>query len=189
MDQLKVRDLMMPLAAFPKIADSASFYEALAALETAQENFLSGRSRQRILLVENSAGKVIGKISPIDLFRGLETNYSRINVEETIKRLGMHYIWKSMQKDYGLWEDPFKDLCRKAVDVHVRDFIKPLQAGQIVGADEDLTKCFHLFVMNRHDSLFVEEKGNLVGLLRFSDVFKRVSQTMKRCTTEPATNG
>lgn len=186
MDNLRVRDLMVPLEKFPRIAHSASFYEGLAALEEAQENFLTGKSGQRILLVENKDGKVIGKISPIDLFRGLETNYSRINAEETINRLGMHYIWRSMQKDYGLWEDPFKDLCRKAVNVHIRDFTKPPQEGQIVDANDGLTKCFHLFVMNRHDSLFVQEKGDLVGLLCFSDVFGKVSQTMKSCTVEPA---
>lgn len=186
MENLKVRDLMIPLEKFPRIADSASFYEALAALEEAQENFLTGKSGQRILLVENAQGKVIGKISPIDLFRGLETSYSRINAEETIKRFGMPYIWRSMQKDYGLWEDPFKDLCRKAANVHIRDFIKPPPQGQTVDADDSLTKCFHPFVMNRHDSLFVAEKGDLVGLLRFSDVFARVSRTMKSCAAEAA---
>jgi len=38
-----------------------------------------------------------------------------------------------------------------------------------------------LFVMNRHDALFVLEGTEIVGLLRFTDVFKRVSQTMKAC--------
>jgi hypothetical protein len=73
-----------------------------------------------------------------------------------------------------------------AGSVHIRDFIKPPQEGQIVDANDSLTKCFHLFVMNRHDSLFVREKGNWVGLLRFSDVFGKVSQTMKSCAAEPA---
>jgi len=181
MENMKVQDLMVPVDRFPKISDGAAFYEALAALESAQEKFLSGKSEQRILLVENAEGKVIGKISPIDLIRGLETNYSRVNIGETIKRFGFNYIWESMKKDYNLWEYPFKDLCRKAGDVKIKNFIKPPSEGQTVSADDTLAKCFHLFVMNRHDTLFVLKGDKIIGLLRFSDVFRRVSQTMKEC--------
>lgn len=181
MEKMKVRDLMVPAAKFPKISDSATFYEAVSALESAQEKFLSGKSEQRILLVKNEAGKVVGKISPIDLFRGLETSYSRVNAEETVRRFGLSYIWKSMQKDYSLWESPFKDLCRKANGIHIKDFIKGPAEGQSVDTEDTLDKCFHLFVMNRHDTLFVFEGDEIVGLLRFSDVYRKVSQAMKEC--------
>jgi predicted transcriptional regulator len=86
-----------------------------------------------------------------------------------------------MQKDYNLWENPFKDLCRKATGVKIKDFLKPPTEGQSVRTQDTLAKCFHLFVMNRHDSLFVYEGDKIVGLLRFSDVYKKVSQTMKEC--------
>jgi predicted transcriptional regulator len=181
MEKLKVQDLMVPTDRFPKISDSATFYQALSALEAVQEKFLSGQSEQRILLVENKEGKIVGKISPIDLFVGLETNYSRVNAEETVKRFGLSYIWRSMQKDYNLWENPFKDLCRKASDVQVKRFLKTPTAGQSVQAQDTLAKCFHLFVMNRHDTLFVFEGDEMVGLLRFSDVYQKVSQTMEDC--------
>ncbi|MGD8543364.1 MAG: hypothetical protein PVI39_13795, partial [Desulfobacteraceae bacterium] len=129
---MKVQDLMVPVDKFPKISDSATFYEALAALETAQERFLVGKAEQRILLVENKDGRIVGKISPIDLFVGLETNYSRVNAEETVNRFGLSYVWKSMQKDYNLWENPFKDLCRKASDVQIKNFLKTPTEGQSV---------------------------------------------------------
>jgi len=181
MDKMKVRDLMTPVEKFPRISESTLFYEALAALESAQDNFSSGKFEQRIVLVENAKGKVISKISPIDLIRGLEANYSRIDVGETLKRFGLRYIWESMQKDFQLWQNPFKDLCRKAAEVKVKDFIKPPPEGQIVGPDDPLDKCFHLFVMNRHDTLFVMERNEIIALLRFSDVFKMVGQKMKEC--------
>lgn len=181
MEKMKVQDLMIPADSFPKISDQATFYEVLTALETAQKKFISGESRQRILLVENQDGEIVGKISPIDLFVGLETNYSRVNTEETINRFGLSYIWKSMQKDYHLWENPFKDLCRKAADVKIKNFLKTPTEGQSVRSRDTLAKCFHLFVMNRHDSLFVYEGDKIVGLLRFSDVYNKVSQTMKEC--------
>lgn len=181
MEKMKVKELMVPVDRFPRISDRATFYEALDALEKTQERYLSGKAEQRILLVENAAGKVVSKISPIDLIRGLETNYARVDTTEVIKRLGLSYVLESMQKDYNLWEDPFRDLCRKAGDVHIGDFIQPPGEGQSVGLETTLAKCFHLFVINRHDTLFVVEKKEIVGLLRFSDVYRKVSKTMKAC--------
>lgn len=182
MEKMKVKDLMVPVDQFPKIADTASLYDALSALEKAQEAFLSGKNSQRILLVENEKKQVIGKISPIDLFKGLEKKYNQVNVEKTLEKFGLKYIWSGMRKEYDLWESPFKDLCRKAGDIHVKDFVKIPNEGQTVDAKDTLSKCFHLFVINRHDTLFVMEKNEFIGMLRFSDVYKKVAQTMKECT-------
>jgi len=104
-----------------------------------------------------------------------------VNAEETLTRFGFDYIWKSMQKDYNLWENPFKDLCHKAKDIQIKDFMKVPSKGQTICADDNLIKCFHLFVMNRHDALFVLENDEIIGILRFSDVFKKASQIMKAC--------
>lgn len=182
MEKMKVRDLMVPTDQFPKIADTASLYDALSALETAQEAFLSGKSAQRILLVENEKKQIIGKVSPIDLFKGLEKKYNQVNVENTLEKFGLKYIWSGMRKEYNLWESPFKDLCRKAGDVHVKDFVKIPNEGQTVDAKDSLSKCFHLFVVNRHDTLFVMEKNQFISMLRFSDVYEAVAQAMKECT-------
>lgn len=184
MEKMKVRDLMVSTDRFPRISRLASFYEALEALETAQKRYLSGDSEQRILLVEDDRGKIIGKLSPIDLLRGLERNYGRVNAEEVLTRFGLYHTWKSMQKDYDLWGNPFEDLCRKARDVRIKDFLKPPFEGQTVHLDDSLVKCFHFFIMNRHDALFVLEKGEIVGLLRFSDVYRKASEAMKACSRE-----
>lgn len=185
MDKIKIQDLMIPVEKFPKISSSASFYEALSALEKAQNQFLSGASSQRILLVENEGGEIIGKLSPIDLLRGLETNYTREDTEATLARFRLYNIWKSIQQDYHLWENPFDDLCRKAEEVKIKDFVKGPTEGQSVTLNDSMTKCFHLFVMNRHDALFVFQENEIVGLIRFSDVFKEVSETMKECQLKP----
>jgi len=181
MEKMTVQDLMVTTDNFPKIADTATLFDALSALEKAQEAYLSGESLQRIVLVENEKKQISGKISPIDLFKGLEKKYNKVNVEETLDKFGLKYIWSTMRKDYDLWESPFKDLCRKAADVQVRDFMKIPNEGQMVNAKDTLSKCFHLFVVNRHDTLFVMEKNEFVGMLRFSDVYREVARSMKEC--------
>ncbi|MBB5347429.1 CBS domain-containing protein [Desulfoprunum benzoelyticum] len=181
MEKMHVRDLMVPVDRFPKISYRTSFYEAVRALEAAQQKYMTGEARQRILLVEDDDHRIIGKLSPIDLLRGLETNYSRIVAENTLSRFGFTNIWKTIQEDYNLWGNPFHDLCRKAAQVQVKDFLKGPSEGQTVAVDDLMAKCFHLFVMNRHDSLFVVDGDQIVGLLRFSDVYQEVSKTMKEC--------
>jgi len=181
MEKMKVRELMVSIDNFPKISDKATLFDALSELETAQEAFLSGKSAQRILLVENEKKQVIGKISPIDLFKGLEKKYNKVNVEDTLEKFGLKYIWTSMRKEYDLWESPFKDLCGKAGEIHVKDFVNIPNEGQTVDVEDTLSKCFHLFVVNRHDTLFVMEKKEFVGMLRFSDVYRELAKTMKEC--------
>ena len=181
MEKVKVRELMVPSASFPKISDRATLYETLLALESAQEKFLAGKAEQRILLVEDDKGRVAGKISPLDLLRGLETNYARMQPEEAVSQFGFDYIWKSMRSDLHLWEDPFRDLCRKADTIRVRDFTRIPDKGHLVTQDDRLAKCFHLFVMTRHDSLFVVENDEIIGMLRFSDVYRLASRTIREC--------
>ena len=184
MEKLHVHDLMVPADKFPKISNRSTFYEALTALEIAQQKYLSGEAEQRILLVEDDDHKIVGKLSPVDLLRGLETSYSRVAAEKTLTRFGFSNIWKTMQEDYNLWGNPFHDLCRKAANVQVKDFLKGPSEEQSVEADDLMAKCFHLFVMNRHDSLFVLEHKEIIGLLRFSDVYLEVTRVMKECNFE-----
>lgn len=182
MEKMKVRELMVPIDQFPRISKTASFYDALLALEDAQEKYLSGESEQRILLVEDENGKVIAKISPIDLIRGLEPKFDEAEAEKNFTRFGVGFAIKSMRQQYRLWQTPFADLCRKARDVKIKDFITDASPeDQSVKTDDSLTKAFDWFVLGRHDSLFVYEGDEIAGLLRFSDVYKKVSKTMKEC--------
>lgn len=182
MEKMKVRELMVPIEKFPQILQSAAFYEALLALEDAHKKYLTEESEQRILLVKDENGKVVGKISPIDLIRGLEPEYDEVEIEKDFARFGLGYAIKSMREQYRLWQTPFSDLCRKAKDVQIKDFItKASIEDQSVKIDDALAKAFDWFVMGRHDSLFVFDGEEIVGLLRFSDVYKKVSTTMKEC--------
>ncbi len=55
MEKMKVRELMRPVEEFPRISNQATFMEAVDALEKAEQEFSSGKARQRILLVYDKA--------------------------------------------------------------------------------------------------------------------------------------
>ncbi len=187
MDTLYIRDIMTPIDQFPRISYRTTFYEALLAMEKAQEEFLSGRAKQRILVVENDREDVVGKLSPMDLLRGLEPSYNKIDESDLSSRFGLGYVVKSMKDELRLWQKPLGDLCHKAQDLKVEDILKLPVPGRQVSIRDTMDEAFHRFIMGGHDSLFVMEGDRIIGLLRFSDVHRAISKVMKACkinTTE-----
>ncbi len=176
-----VKDLMVPISKFPKIKETATFAAAVLALEQAQLDYLAGRKEQRIVLVQDENGKIVGKLSPNDVIRGLEPLYETLDLQKVgsqVDTLELNAI-QAMQKQTLLWNKPLDILCSAAKDVKVKDFARRPNQTQVIGSEENLNAALHRFVLFRHDSLFVREDKKLVGLLRFSDVYKEIGRRVK----------
>lgn len=168
---MKVRELMRPTDEFPRISNQATFMEAVAALEKADLEFKSGKAPERILLVYDGAGNIVGKLSPMDVVQGLEPNYANI---DDLKATPYYQLIR-------MWHRPLGELCKKAYSVKIHTFIKMPTSDHIVKADDKMDSAFHLFIVNRHDSLFVQDGSYLVGLIRFSDVYKKIREIITSC--------
>lgn len=173
---------MRPIGGFPVIPSSATFMEGVATLENVDEEFKAGKTPERILLVHDNNGKIIGKISPMDIVEGLEPKYDYMDrfktnqYSELIKSSIM-----AMKDQLQLWNKPFAELCKRANSIKIRDFIKMPKAAQMVDINDSIDVAFHLFIVNRHGSLFVKEGNEIVGLILFSDVYKRIKENLKSC--------
>jgi CBS domain-containing protein len=66
--------------------------------------------------------------------------------------------------------------------VKIESFIKLPTPDHMVRADDSMDKAFHLFVLGRHDSLFVTDGGAIVGVIRFSDVYREIVHSMRECS-------
>ncbi len=174
-----VMDLMIELSKFPAISRDSLFIEAHAALEKAHDDYLSGRSKFRTLLVHDEKGSIVGKLSPMDLVQGLEPKYADVIDPNRLKFKDTLYVIQSMKQQKVLWDKPLDNLCQVAQNTRIRDFLKFPTEGHKVKKDESLDSALHLFVVARHDSLFVVEGAKLVGLLLFSDVYKYISDKIK----------
>lgn len=178
--ETSVKDLIVPIARFPRISDTATFSGAVMALERAQDEFLSGKREQRVMLVTDSDNKVVGKLSPLDVIRGLEPNYDKLVDEQmSVYVEKFDYVIQPMKEQTTMWSNPLDDLCARAKDVLVKDFILPLKSSQIIDQDANLNDAFHRFVMFRHDSLFVMDGRKLAGLLCFADVYREITRRIK----------
>lgn len=175
-----VKEFMVQVNTFPRISITATLSGAVMALEHAQNEFTAGKREQHIVLVTDSDNKVVGKLSPIDIVRGLEPNYDKLVDEQASAFLGDHeYIIQSMKNQTTLWSKPLDDLCASAKDVLIRDFIQPLNLSQVIDQEETLNNAFHRFVMFKHDSLFVMHGQKLVGMLQFSDVYREIGRRIR----------
>ena len=83
--------------------------------------------------------------------------------------------------DYGLWQKPLEDLCRKAAEIHVKDIMSKPTPGEFIEEDASLDEAIHLLVMGRYLSLIVKKDNIISGILRMSDVFKEICDKVKTC--------
>lgn len=182
MIQLLVKDVMVPLANYATVSEDANMFDAVLALEKAQAEFDQTRDRHRAILVYDNKGKIVGKISQLDLLKALEPKYEQIDADNKLSRFGysMDYF-KSIFKQHNLWSKPLNDICRKAVTIKVKSFMYTPTEGEFVNMDTGLNEAVHQLIMGCHHSLLVTDQGAIVGVLRLTDVFKRVCDTMKTC--------
>ena len=85
-----VKDLMVPLSEYATVSEDATLYEAVISLEKAQENFEDKhtRYRHRAILILDKKGKVVGKLSQLDVLSSLEPKYNEMSQGEGLHRYG-----------------------------------------------------------------------------------------------------
>ena len=182
MQTYKVKDLMVPLAEYATVHEAATLWDAIYALERAQEDFDHTRYRHRAILVLDDGGKVVGKISQLDALKALEPKYSEISDQKGLHNVGFSKKFiMSLVRSYDMWASPLEDLCRKAALKKVRDIMYTPSEGEYVEEDATLDLAVHQLVMGHHQSLLVTKSDKITGILRLTDVFAAVFHLMKEC--------
>ena len=183
-----VKDLMVPLSEYATVKADATLYEAVLSLEEAQEQYEDKhtRYRHRAILILDDVGHVIGKLSQLDVLRALEPKYQEMIEGKGSHRFGFtKSFMKTILEDYHLFADPLDDLCRKAGEQNVKQFMYTPTEGEFVAEDASLDVAIHQLVLGHHQSLLVTRDEKIVGILRLTDVFAAVFHKMKSCFLAP----
>jgi CBS domain-containing protein len=182
MEATRVKDLMIPFSQYVHIDENATLYDAVAALEEARNKREGGIYPYRAVLVTNKSGRVIGKLSLLDLLRSLEPKYGQMGDLREVVGSGFRAEFvRSTITAYDLWQTPLDELCRKAVELNVGVITKSPLDREVIDADASLNEAIHQLIMGRHQSLLVTSEGELVGILRLTDVFVEVGNRIKAC--------
>ena len=184
MDNLSIRDLMVPLEEYATVSQDATLYEAVLALEKAQEELDRDRYMylHRAILVYDKSHKIVGKVSQSDVLRALEPKYQEMGVHESISRAGFSPSFlKSMLEQNSILADPLIEVCSKSARLIVKEFMYTPTEGEYVDENAALNVAIHQLVMGNHQSLLVTRGDDITGVLRLCDVFKHVFQLIKTC--------
>jgi CBS domain-containing protein len=181
MKSRKVRDLMVPLDEYATVSEDSSLHEAVLALEEAQERFRKERYKHRAILVYDKNKRVVGKLSQLDVIKGLEAGYKRLELKGISHTGFSPEFIKSLIKTHDLWSKPLDEICRKAADIKVKEVMYTPTEGEYVREDATLDEAIHQLVMGKHQSLLVTSQKKIVGILRLTDVFMEVCELVKAC--------
>ena len=182
MKTITVRVLMVPLAEYATVSEEATLYDAVLALEKAQEAFDPKKQRHRAVLVFDKKNKIVGKLGQLDILKALEPRYAEMGDLGTLSRTGFSpQFLRSMIQKFALWDESLRDVCSKAARLKVKDIMYTPTEGEYVEESASLGEAIHQLVMGHHQSLLVTRGEEIVGILRLVDVFKDICDTMKTC--------
>ena len=179
MKTIKVMEMMVPINDYATVSENATMYDAILALEKAQAEYDKSHYHHRAILVYNDQNKIVGKISQLDLLTALEPKYSKMMNLDVLSRTG--YSMDYIESLTGFWSKPLGDICRKAASMQVRNFMYTPNSGEYIPEDAELNEAVHRLIMGRHQSLLVTRGDDIVGVLRLTDVFKLVCESVKEC--------
>jgi CBS domain containing-hemolysin-like protein len=183
MKDYMVRDLMVPLSEYATVPKGSTLYEAVLALEKAQEEFDHTKYRHRGVLILDKNNRVIGKWSHLDALRALEPKEDESNGIRDLSQFGFSRRFVSdLRKQQRLKAAPLQDLCTKTLTMKVEDFMQATAEDQCIDHEASLDIAIHQLVLGNHLSLLVTKEGDVIGILRLADVFAAVYHTMKECS-------
>ncbi|HDR15580.1 MAG TPA: CBS domain-containing protein [Desulfobacteraceae bacterium] len=182
MKSVLIKDIMVALEDYATVSEEATLYEAVNALEEAQKRFDENKYRHRAVLVYDSKGNIIGKLSQLDVLKSLEPKYDGIGDLKGLSRYGVDAERiRHMIKEYGLWRQPLDNICRKAATVKVKEIVRTPSQGEYIEENATLNEAIHHLIIGQHQSLLVKRGNKIVGLLRLTDVFKEITTLINTC--------
>lgn len=184
MKDVIVRDLMVPLSEYATVPEGSTLFEAVMALEKAQEEFDYKHTQylHRAILILDKNQRVIGKLSQIDVLRALEQKNEKLEQIDDIRQFGFsdHFV-ASLKEEHQLKGVPLKDFCSLAVGLKVENFMQAASEGEYIDENSSLDAAIYRIVRGGHLGLLVTREDKIVGILRMSDVFAAVFHAMKEC--------
>jgi len=178
----RVKELMVPLSEYATVPEGSTLFEAVLALEKAQEEFDHTKYQHRGVVILDKDKRVIGKLGQLDVLRAIEPIDENPAEIKDLSQFGFssNFVHK-LRKQRRLKAAPLKDLCSNASKLKVEDFMQTLSEGEFIEQEASLDMAVMQLVTGYHVSLLVTRGKEIIGILRSTDAFAAVFHTMKEC--------
>jgi len=181
-EKFLIKDLMVPISEYATVSEGATLFDAYLALEKAQEEYDHNKYRHRAVLVLDKNGRVMGKVGQLDVLRALEPKNEQVEMFEDIRKFNFSEAFILSLREQHLMEgEPLADICRKAGRIKVENLMQTPTEGEFIDENASINTSIHQLVRGSHMSLLVTRRGDIVGILRLTDVFAAIFHIMKEC--------
>ena len=173
MEKRHVRDIMIPIEDYAVVSQDATIKEALKIMKESSERLSPEKFRHLGILVRDSEGRIVGKLTQTDILKGLEPNY---------KDLGGSFLSAVMREKVtdimtDVPDSTFMQRCKAQKDKKVREFMTT--AALSVDENESLSHALHIMLISDHRGLLVTRQGKEpVGVLRLTDIYQLVEKAI-----------
>ncbi len=180
MKTITVKELMVPIKKYATVSRDATLREAILALEKAQLALDPSRHKHRAVLVLDESGKVVSKITMKHILIALEPNYGKVEGTGVLERSGYSPdLIRSMLENNALWTEPLQFFRERAAKLKVGDLIHAPSEDEYIDENATLGEAIHQMIVNPYLSLLVTSGDEVLGILRLSDVFTKISDVIK----------
>lgn len=175
-----VKSLMVPLSAYASVPVTATLLEAILALEEAQAHAANTRYPHRAVLVYDAEDRIIGKVCQSNVVQSLEPDFAGRLGEDSLTRFGIsdEFLETTMDQS-SFWKISIRQLCTVAGALPVSQIMNSLGEGEYIAADAPLQKALGMMTAGCHNSLLVTEDGEIVGILKLTDVYTFIAEQIK----------
>lgn len=178
MQDKRVKDLMLSLDEYATVSADSTIREALMALDEAQLGLDDDRHHHRAVLVLDDGGKVLGKLTHWAILRRLEPSFIKTEDLVALTRAGLTQEFvQSLEARFAGFTDSLSLMCSEAARTRARDAMVPI--NESIDEDAPLAEAIHEMVLHHAQSMLVTRGGEVVGILRLSDVFQEVADLIR----------
>ncbi len=178
----QVKDIMVPLSEYATVSEEATLSQAVAALKKSQMDFNHSKYRHRAILIFDKHNNIVGKVDFLSILRALEPKYEEMLSDKGPLHMGFtRKFQKAVFESLKLWQDPLEDICKKAARIKVKAIMTTPRENEMIEPDQQLGEAIHQLVLGHHQSLLVARQGRVVGVLRLTDAFQVVAESVSAC--------
>lgn len=179
MNNLKVKELMIPVSEYTRVSEDRTLQEAMQLLAD-DANRKNLEHAHRDLLVEDKKGRIIGKVTMADIFNYMEPQYEKIRSSNG-KHVLEYSLVQKIFRDFDLWSQPLENLCERAAATRIKDIMHEPEKSEYLTTEASLERALHNYIMGIHQPMLITENDEVVGVLRLGDVFEKVRQAILTC--------
>lgn len=160
MKNTKVKEIMIPIDRYVKVTEEDGLMDVIQALDNSKSAEKMHAHRDAFVMDQN--GNFIGKVTMVDVFRALQPNYQKVNVDDIVA--GGHgelnkEVLMNILNDFDLWVEPTEDICKRGEAKRVSEIMHIHTDAEYIQEEDSIEKALHLYVMGAHQPLIVQREN------------------------------